>query len=109
VAHWAITDIRLIELDTDGCDGEIVTANIHTPLGVVSIIGALDIEGRTLFVRNAHIQSQAGANDFGIAKLRVMAQAELERIDCDEVRIEGAARTTGANPGHRPGPLRFTR
>jgi hypothetical protein len=40
-----------------------------------------------------------------------LARATLDWLgdDYDELIVEGAVRTSGANPGRRPGDLRFTR
>jgi hypothetical protein len=105
---WLPEDITAIDLETDACEDDLATIRITTPAGVIEIMGIVDFQGRTLLVRNAHIQGLR-ANAVGRANLNVIAKALLERIDCDEVRIEGAARTTGASPGHRPREMRFTR
>jgi hypothetical protein len=105
---WVPEDITAIDLETDACEGDLATIRITTPAGVIEIMGHVDFQGRTLLVRNAHIQGLR-ANAVGRANLHVIAKALLERIDCDEIRIEGEARTTGANPGHRPREIRFTR
>jgi hypothetical protein len=105
---WLPEDITAIDLETDACDGDLATIRIRTPAGAIEIMGTVDFQGRTLLVRDAHIQGLR-RNAVGRANLYVIAKALLERIDCDEIRIEGAVRTTGANPGHRPRAMRFTR
>lgn len=65
--------------------------------------------GRTLVLRRFHMQAQAGANSLGPGNLRLLADLVMERMDYDELVVEGAFRTTGANPGHRPRPRRFAR
>jgi hypothetical protein len=44
----------------------------------------------------------------GCWNLRILAQVLMERMVFD-VLVEGAIRTTEANPGHRPRVVRFTR
>jgi hypothetical protein len=39
----------------------------------------------------------------------VIAQAVMEGMDLDGLIVKGALRSTGANPGHRPRDIRFTR
>jgi hypothetical protein len=68
----------------------------------------LEEHGRTLRLIGLHIQG-AAANAIGVANLRVLADAVMEKMDYDAIEIEGAIRTTGAGPGRRPGCLRFTR
>jgi hypothetical protein len=106
---WTFTDLTFLGFRPETTDGDIVTVRIGTPAGEVQIIGALDINGRTLIVRRTHIQSDAGPNGIGIANLRTLAAFLLERIDCDEAVVEGETRTIGAAPGRRPRPLRFAR
>jgi hypothetical protein len=106
---WLPTDVTNVELVPDTSEGDIITIRVDTPAGQVRVMGDIDIVGRVLIVRRAHIHSEQGANAVGVANLRVIAEVVLERMDCDEARIEGATRTTGASPGHRPREIRFTR
>ena len=66
-------------------------------------------DGRRLVLKGVHIHSEGGPRSIGIANLRVLADFILAKVNCDETIVEGASRTTGANPGHLPRPLRFTR
>jgi hypothetical protein len=68
----------------------------------------IDLVGRTLILNGTHLESDGGPQSIGVANLRAVAAAVLEWMDCDEARIEGAPRTTGANPGLKPRALRFT-
>jgi hypothetical protein len=105
---WSREDITAIDLETDACEGDLATIRISTPAGVIEIMGMIDFQGRNVLVRNAHIQGLR-ANAIGRASLHVIAKAFLERIDCDEIRIEGATCTTGASLGSRPRAMRFAR
>jgi len=62
----------------------------------VAIFGRLDIQG-------------AGPNTLGWMMLRDLARSVMELLDVDELRIEGATRTSGASPGRRPAPIVFRR
>src|ERR1700722_1248055 len=64
--------------------------------GRAAVFGRFDIQG-------------AGPNTLGLVALRELAQAVMELLDVDELRIEGAIRTSGAGPGRRPSPLVFRR
>ena len=55
----------------------------------------------------ARLHSDASPNTFGRNGLKQIAKVAMERMGYDEIIIEGATRTTGANPGHRPRPIRF--
>jgi hypothetical protein len=63
---------------------------------------------RARSLRQLHVQGP-GANAIGPGNLRSLAEVVMERLDFDALEIEGALRTTGASPGRRPRPLRFTR
>ncbi len=109
--RWSPQSLTWIGIADDGSsEGDILTALVGTPAGVMVIMGEVEFAGRLVILRNAHIHIEgASANEVGMVNLRTVAAFVLERIECDEARIEGAVRTTGANPGHRPGVLRFTR
>jgi hypothetical protein len=68
------------------------------------------MRGRSLILSGVHIQGDdVKANELGVAGLRRMTQEAMEELGVDEIIIVGAVRTTGANPGRAPRPLRFTR
>ncbi len=74
----------------------------------VELIAIAEIDSRTAMLSGCHIQGP-GPNTMGLSALRHVAQWTMELLDVDELRIEGAARTSGANPGRRPTPLVFRR
>jgi hypothetical protein len=55
---------------------------------------------RTLILRGLHLEGK-GPAQFGPGNLRKLADAVMEELGCDEIVMEGATRTTGANPGNR--------
>lgn len=107
-ASWSPDDIAYIGVEPGMSEGDVITVSVSTPVGVLRMIGLIEIEGRTLLVSGFHMQG-ASPGSVGIANLRLIGAAILERIDCDEGRVEGAVRTTGASPGHRPRVVRLTR
>jgi hypothetical protein len=104
---WEVDEIAF-DLVADLTDDPVMTVFITTPDGVLTVTGEPVERGATLVVRGIHMQG-AGSNAIGNGNLMVMAQALLERMDYDGLEVEGAVRTTGANPGRRPGPFRFRR
>ena len=106
--RWRPDELDWLGIENDGSAGDVITIRVGTPAGIVAIMGEVAIEDRTLVLRGVHIEG-ARPNSVGIANLRTIAAIVLERIDCDEARVEGAARTTGANPGHQPRVVRFAR
>jgi hypothetical protein len=112
VTVWRPGDLSFV-LINDATDHPVVTAQIMTPSGVLYAMAEPELtpDGRVLTLRGVHMHGGegAGANAIGHANLKVLARTVMERMDFDELVVEGAVRTTGANPGHRPGPLRFRR
>ena len=53
--------------------------------------------GRTLRLTGLHIQGLE-PNAIGIANLRILVDAVMRELDYDAIEVEGADRTTGANP-----------
>jgi hypothetical protein len=107
--RWSGNDID-IEVDDLGTDDPVVPARITTPAGVLEVVAEPAQEGRRLVLERLHMHGvDVGPRQFGLANLRALAQAVMERMDLDEIVIRGAVRTSGANPGHRPGERRFTR
>jgi hypothetical protein len=95
--------VELVEID-----GAAMLVLITTPVGKVEVLANVTLAGRTLYVREAHIQGlNAGA--LGRAGLNAIGRKVLEEIDADEIVIEGSTRTTGKNPGRRPRPIRYPR
>jgi hypothetical protein len=96
------------EVVAEETDHPVATVSFGTPAGEIKIMAELEEQGQTLRLVGLHIQG-AIANAIGVANLRILADAVMEKTDYDAIEIEGAVRTTGASPGHRPGRLRFTR
>lgn len=106
---WSADDL-LILIEDRLTDHPVVTATLVTPAGRLMVMAEITMADRWLVLRAAHLQGDGiGANDLGFVRLRWLAQAVMEVMDADGVLVEGAARTSGANPGHRPRALRFTR
>jgi hypothetical protein len=106
---WTAADIR-IELEDQESEGRIFTANFVTPIGTLKVMAEADGTPRYPILRGVHIQGEdVGPHDFGAIQLRWLVHAAMEMMDLDGLVLEGDVRTTGANPGRRPRPLRFTR
>jgi hypothetical protein len=108
VTSWRARDIRIV-LDDDLTYGDVATVEIRTPAGAVKVMAVVAFESDCLMLSGLHIQAASGSRfSFGHANLRRLADAVMEDLGCDEIRIEGAPRTTGSNPGRRQ-ILRFAR
>jgi hypothetical protein len=88
--------------------GDLVHACLTDGRTRIEVLGYVRIAGRTARLLDLHVQG-GGPGCLGVAGLRLLAEWTLEVLDVDELRIEGAARTSGAGPGRRPSPLVFRR
>ena len=105
---WRTGDISFDFVDELTSD-PVVTILVSTPDGTLRFMAEPEIrKGTTLLLRAVHAQD-ARPNAVGAANLRIVARALMERLNVDGLIVEGAVRTSGANPGRRPRPLRFTR
>jgi hypothetical protein len=97
--------IQIIEQQSN-----VAVARITTDLGVPLVLAELELIERVLLLHGLHIQGgNVRINELGVVGIRRIMRDAMENLDVDEIIIEGAARTTGANPGRRPRRLRFTR
>lgn len=104
---WSTRDIAF-EIIDDMTSHPVVTVLVATPDGTLTFMAEPEQQGTTLILHAAHAQD-GWANAVGHGNLMVPAQAVMERMELDGPVVEGALRTTGANPGRRPCPIRFTR
>jgi hypothetical protein len=104
--RWRAVDI-IITLDHALTDDPIVTAQILTPSGAIDVMATVSANDSGLVFGGLHIQGMESGR-FGLGSLRRLADAIMEEMNYDEIRVEGAPRTTGANKGRRQ-VLRFKR
>jgi hypothetical protein len=107
IRKWRPTEIHFDIID-HLTDHPIVTMFIDTPAGRIEIMGEPVMRGNTMVVREAHLQTMSPQR-IGVGNLYLLARMVMERMDIDGLTIEGSLRTTGANPGRKPEPIRFTR
>jgi hypothetical protein len=106
---WRLGDLSF-ELDDEATSDPVVTAVVATPNGLLRFMAEPQVVGSTLVLKGLHTFGVGVvANAVGPANLRVVADMVMERMGFDGIVVEGAVRTTGANPGHRPGRIRFAR
>ena len=89
-------------------DDPVAAVVVGTPAGTLTFVAELLVEESRLWLKGVHIQDMS-PNTIGSANMKVIARALMERMGYDELVVEGATRTTGANPGRRPKALRFSR
>jgi hypothetical protein len=104
---WDIGAISF-EIEDVSTESPVMTIAVTTPDGVIAFMGEPDVADTVLVVRGVHVQG-ARANLAGAGNLLVLARALMERMGYDGLVVEGAVRTSGARPHHRPRVLRFTR
>jgi hypothetical protein len=106
---WTSHDIRFDDIDYDATEHPVVTIRIVTPVGLIEVMAEVAVDGHSLRLQRLHVQSAVEPNEIGHANWRLVAAMVMERMDYDEIIVEGAVRTTGASPGRRPRPIRFAR
>jgi len=87
-------------------DGDFVIAVIRHGNARWEVAATVITQGASALLRGFHMQG-AGANTTGAARLRAMALWAKDELGVEELRIEGAARTSGACPGRKPACLVF--
>jgi len=97
---------RLVDLQIEASD--FVFVRLLADVFELEAVFYVHLHGRLAILRRLDIQG-AGPNSLGVAGLRDLAHWVMELLDVDELRIEGATRTSGAGPGRRPAPLIFRR
>jgi hypothetical protein len=95
---------RTVEFDFGGADTALVT--LTDGVQVVQILTDVEFTGRIAVLRGLHILG-SGRNTLGLRSLRELINWAKVQLDVDELRIEGATRTSGAGPGRVPPPLVF--
>jgi hypothetical protein len=105
--RWSSRDI-LFEIVDDMTDDPVVTVRVGTPAGSLTFVAEPVVMGTTLLLRGTHVQDGL-PNKVGAGNLVLIAQALMEGMGFDGLVVEGAIRTTGANPGRRPRIMRFAR
>ena len=92
------------EITPDDLIGACLTDGRHE----IKLLAYVRIDGPVACIAELHVQG-AGAHSLGIGGIRGLARWTMEVLGVNELRIEGAARTSGAGPGRRPAPLVFRR
>ena len=92
----------------DGSAGEVVTVVIDVPGATIMVMGELQDLGNGLVVERAHLSiSPPHAGVLTRRTMGVIADRLLEDTGYAFLVVRGAARTTGARPGHIPREFRF--
>lgn len=106
---WNLEDIA-IDLIDEASEGEVVTVRVSAAGAALFMMGEIREDGKRLVLGDVHVSSEGtNPNEVGVCNLRQVARAVMEIGGYDEIVVEGAVRTTGAHPGHRPGSIRFSR
>lgn len=100
-------DIELI-LDAETSEDPCLLVDVVTPDGILQLLGDVEIADDHFVVHNLHIGGDAQVQ-WGWSKLRKLGRLIAEKLDVEYIEVHGAVRTTGANPGRRPGIVRLSR
>jgi hypothetical protein len=96
-----------IEIVYDAPEGTVITARVAIAGGSIGLMGEISESGRTLLATGVHIVVRGSAGLLTKRTMETIARHVMKEMEYDEIVVEGAARTTGAPPGHRPRRLRF--
>jgi hypothetical protein len=96
-----------IEIIYDASEGTVVTARIAIPGGSIELMGEITESGPSLMLTGVHMVVRGPAGPLTKKTMETIARRVMKEMDYDEIVVEGAARTTGARPGHRPRQFRF--
>jgi len=86
-------------------DGAVCELQFDTDGGPVTVLGEFHRDGRRLVVRGLHV---GGLWAQALGRRRILGylcRYLREHPDVETIRIHGAKRTTGANPGRIPAPV----
>ena len=72
----------------------------------LEVVTSVTLAGDCLVLYDFHVGGP-GAHALGVSEVRGLVYKAMEEYDVAEVEIHGFQRTTGANPGRKPRPLRF--
>lgn len=86
-------------------DGNVVEIAAKGASGTITIITKLEKVGNSLKLSGTHIDG-LGKGTSGLKELRTLARQLGQKYRVKEVIIEGGKRTTGANPGKIPKPIK---
>ena len=101
------SDIALI-VDQEFSDDPYLLVSVVTPDGDLDLLSEVEVASDHIVVRNLHVQGDVRIK-WGGSKLRLIGRLIAEKLDVDYIEVHGAVRTTGANPGRRPGVVRLSR
>ena len=94
---WTVADFDFGGTDT-------VFVQLSDGQRTLEILADIELGPRHAVLRGLHIQG-AGPNTVGPRELLRLIRWAKEWLDVDELRIEGASRTSGAGPGRLPPPI----
>lgn len=102
-----VVEYRLLD---DGSEDSVVTIEIDLPHAKITLMGEVEDIAGGLFVDRVHILIEPpGAQLLTRRIMHTIATRIIEDTGYDEIILRGAARTTGARPGHSPREFRFRR
>ncbi|WP_422050893.1 hypothetical protein [Shimia sp.] len=106
-------EVLPVNLSADS-EGDIIKAEIKLSKSSLMMIGEIELVGQEIIAKSVSTHGEGGlwTNRIGSIGLRRIIQGVLaleEFRDVEAIVIEGSKRTTGANPGRTPKPVRFER
>jgi hypothetical protein len=107
--EFQLINLELVEFTkVDLTKSHVASATFRIGSAEISAMAKVQFSRDRLTLSGLHLDGP-GANTMGVRRLRQFAQWLMKQVDVDELRIEGATRTTGACPGRGPTPIVFRR
>jgi hypothetical protein len=72
----------------------------------IDIAATVEVAGNSVTLRGGHVGGEV-ANRIGVGRILALLRWTKQELGLDELRIEGATRTSEARPGHLPRPFVF--
>ncbi len=95
-----------IEIEEVDPSSPVVLLVVTTPLGEMRLVADIRVVNHVLYADGVHVGGLS-PGPLGRAGLNTIGRKMLEIAGVDQIVIQGRARTTGANKGRIPQPIRF--
>jgi len=97
-----------LSMELDLVVGTEVILHVMTPVGLVKILGTVNLTGTLLELYGVHVDGP-GPGCLKMNGVYAIAQKIMEELDVQEILAQGGTRTSGRRLGKVPRQFRFVR
>lgn len=94
--HWQVVDYEF--------EGDTLWVILTDGGYTLELMADVILNGPAAIIRGLHVQG-SGAHSLGLQRLIGLKNWAKDFLGVDELHVEGAIRTSGANPGRLPPPV----